>query len=86
VDIRPDYSGMHVCAHLLPDAQPVLSDLEIADKARANGLALRTLSAHCALPDPMQGLLMGFAAFDEQTLSDGVQRLQTTLAELGADP
>lgn len=70
---------MHLC--LSPKAPLIdrLSDLEISRRAERNGLRVSALSAHCVLPEKLQGLLLGYAAFDEDTLSDATDRLITIL-------
>lgn len=79
LDLQPDSSGMHLC--LSPKAPLIdrLSDLEISRRAERNGLRVSALSAHCVLPEKLQGLLLGYAAFDEDTLSDATDRLITIL-------
>ncbi|WP_170403386.1 PLP-dependent aminotransferase family protein [Ruegeria arenilitoris] len=79
LDLEPDSSGMHLC--LSPKAPLVdrMSDLEVSKRADQNGLRVSALSAHCVLPEKLQGLLLGYAAFDEDTLSDAAERLIAAL-------
>jgi GntR family transcriptional regulator/MocR family aminotransferase len=75
LDLQTDSSGMHL--YLAPKASLVnrVSDLEISRQAEEDGLRVSAVSAHCVLPEKMQGLLLGYAAFDEDTLSDAAERL-----------
>ncbi len=76
LDISPDPSGMHICAPLLPKLRSRITDKAIVEAARKEGLHLRALSSHCVLPKPPQGLIFGFAAFDEKALSAATQKLK----------
>ena len=73
-------SGMHLCAFLQPVLAKRVSDTELVSRAGEEGLAPGALSRHCILPDPPQGLLLGFSSFDEDVLSDGAKRLVELLA------
>jgi len=79
LDISPDPSGMHICAPLLPKFSNEITDTAIVDAARKEGLHLRALSSHCVLPNPPQGLILGFAAFDEGMLSEATKRMRQML-------
>lgn len=80
--VSPDPSGMHICAPLRPKLRHVFTDKAIADAAKKEGLHLRALSVHCVLPEPPKGLILGFAAFDERTLSNATQKLTKLLRGL----
>ncbi|MGJ8626395.1 MAG: PLP-dependent aminotransferase family protein [Sulfitobacter sp.] len=82
LDISPDPSGMHICAPLLPKLSHVTTDKGIVDAAMNEGIHLRALSSHCVLPKAPQGLLLGFASFDESALSEAGQRLRRLLLKL----
>lgn len=77
--VRPDPSGMHLCCPLNSERPHRFSDTDIAAVGDANGLALRALSSHSVLRDPPQGLLLGYAAFDDNTLARAAQTLSDTL-------
>lgn len=76
LEARPDPSGMHLC---VPVPAWLVPDTRIAERAQAAGLGLRALSSSAVLPDPPQGLLLGYAGFDENTLSQAAQTLLGTL-------
>lgn len=75
LDLRADSSGMHLCVEFEAHLAGRIRDTDICRKAAENGLRVSALSAHCTLPHKMQGLLLGYAAFDESTLSDAAARL-----------
>lgn len=80
LDILPAPSGMHICAHLR--AKLRARDIDIVDAAQSDGLHVRALSAHCVLPRAPQGLVLGFAAFDEPALADAALRLRKVLRQV----
>jgi GntR family transcriptional regulator/MocR family aminotransferase len=79
LDLQPDSSGMHLCVSAKDPLIARMSDLEISKQADQNGLRVSALSDHCVLPKKLQGLLLGYAAFDEGILSDAAERLITIL-------
>ncbi|WP_254443461.1 PLP-dependent aminotransferase family protein [Ruegeria atlantica] len=79
LNLQPDSSGMHLCVGLQALVADRVSDIEISKRAENIGLRINALSAHCALPEKMQGLLLGYAAFDEDTLSNAAERLISLL-------
>lgn len=82
LDVRPDPSGMHLCCALQEDLAAVASDVMLSRAAAKRNLYLRALSAHSVLPDPPQGVLLGYAAFSEEVLDRAAQTLNEVLAEL----
>ena len=75
LDIQPDPSGMHLCIPLRPKLARRMTDQDICAKAQDHGLRVGALSAHCVLPDKPQALLLGYAAFDDDVLSEAGARL-----------
>lgn len=51
------------------------TDMDIAVAGKEIGLHLRSLSSHAILPNPPQGLILGYAAYDEQLLTDAANKL-----------
>ncbi|MCV3272040.1 MocR-like pyridoxine biosynthesis transcription factor PdxR [Roseobacter sinensis] len=80
LELQPDPSGMHLCCLLRPALRAVRSDAEISAACAAAGLNVRALSSHCVLPDPPQGLLLGYAGFDEETLKAAARTLVDVLS------
>lgn len=68
LDMQPDASGMYLCCALRSDISLEFTDSEISRLATQRRLDVRALSFYSVLPDPPQGLLLGYAAFDEDTL------------------
>ncbi len=71
--LTPDAAGMHLCLPLRPELRA--TDRQVAALASAQGLTVRALSAHAQLPDPPQALLLGYAAFAEETLAVAAKTL-----------
>ncbi|MCA0918828.1 PLP-dependent aminotransferase family protein [Pseudooceanicola nanhaiensis] len=74
--LQADPSGMHLVLPLL-DGQ---EDAALAARASERGIAPRALSSHALLPDGPQGLLLGYAAYEEETLSAAAATLGEVLA------
>lgn len=83
LSIAPDVSGMHICAPLRPGMHSRITDREIVAKAAKGGVRLRALSSHSVLPDPPQGLILGYAAFDDQRLEQAARHLTGLLSSAG---
>lgn len=81
LDLSPDPSGMHICAALRSKLLKTTTDKAITDAAFKEGLHLKALSSHSVLPDPPQGLVLGYAAFNETELSQGAQKLSRLLGQ-----
>jgi len=77
LQVAPDPAGMHLVCPLTP-ACP-LSDHDIARRATRAGLGLRALSAYFDGPDAPQGLVLGYAGFDADTLRDAAATLAAIL-------
>ncbi|MGG7566027.1 PLP-dependent aminotransferase family protein [Rhodovulum sp. DZ06] len=82
LSVAPDPSGMHLVAGLGP-ALAGRTDVEAAAAAGRAGLLVRPLSAAATLPDPPQGLLLGYSAADEEALSGAAASLVSALRALG---
>lgn len=82
LDVRPDPSGMHICASLGQRLLHTVTDQDIVAAAKAQSLHLRALSSHCSLSAPPQGLILGYAAFDETALVPAARRLRQILQGL----
>ncbi len=73
--LAPDPAGMHLCLPLAGG----MDDARIMARARAAGLGLSALSPHAVLPDPPRALLLGYAAHDEDTLTQAAATLTRIL-------
>lgn len=72
---EPSDGGMH-CVFRLNEQY---DDQKIAMTANEQGLGLRPLSYYFDQQQPINGLVIGFAGFNEQQIDQGLQRLQTIL-------
>ena len=82
LDLSPDPAGMHLCARLTPKLAGRITDRHIAARAQERGVFLRALSSHSALPDPPQGLLLGYAGHDEAALGAAAHTLARLLRDI----
>ncbi|MEV8465885.1 PLP-dependent aminotransferase family protein [Fluviibacterium sp. DFM31] len=82
LQVSEDPGGMHLTCPLGPALVGRVQDTEIAQAGTDHGLHLRALSAYSVLPDPPQGLVLGFAAYDEAALTAAATRLLTILHAL----
>lgn len=72
-------AGMHVVVRLRDDRAPAKTDTAIAARALEAGLVLQPLSSYYAGKPRSQGLVLGYAAFDEGVLIDGIRILSEVL-------
>lgn len=74
LEVHPDPAGMHLCVPLRPALAAQTTDQQVSARAAEAGLKVGALSTHSVLPDKPQALLLGYAAFDENTLSAASER------------
>lgn len=79
LDFLPDPAGTHRTALLAPKLKRRMNDLEAVRRARDAGIAVSALSQHYHAGPAKEGLLIGFAAFDEVQIEDGLRRLSRAL-------
>jgi GntR family transcriptional regulator/MocR family aminotransferase len=79
--LAPDEAGMHLVAELLPALAQRMDDRAASRRIAAAGLIASPLSSFYMGPPTRQGLMLGYAAFDEAAIEAGVQRLARALAE-----
>lgn len=82
LDIEADPAGMHLCLPLSAKLANRASDQEISAMAGQAGLQIGALSLHSFSARAPQALLMGYAAFEEDVLSDAAARLIGVLRRL----
>jgi len=80
LEIEPASAGMHLVAGLSPQLAARMNDTEAAARARSTGVAVRALSTYYAGPALRQGLVLGYAGFDDNQISVGAQSLAGALA------
>jgi len=76
---EPAEAGMHLVAHLTPGLRKRMDDVEAANRAAKAGVVAKPLSGYSALAKPAQGLVLGFAAFDEAAIEDAARLLADAL-------
>ena len=82
--LAPDEAGMHLLADPGPDLAPELDDRAIAGLARDQaGVVVLPLSAFYTGPVARQGLVLGYAGYDEAAIDTAVDRLARALTERG---
>ncbi|WP_299154196.1 PLP-dependent aminotransferase family protein [uncultured Tateyamaria sp.] len=79
LDLQADPSGMHLCTPLTAKLSQAASDIEISTAAKSGKLQVEALSSFSVLPDPPEGLLLGYAAFNEAALSHAASGLMDIL-------
>jgi GntR family transcriptional regulator/MocR family aminotransferase len=75
IDAAP--SGLTLLLRLKPDQK----DTDIVRRLERTGIETQSLSGHFAGRNPDQGLLLGFAGFDETELQRAAMRLQGELSK-----
>lgn len=88
ITVPDDPAGMHLCCGLGPALAGRVSDTDLSQMGAAQGLSLRALSSHSVLPEPPQGLVLGYAAYDEAALEQASTALVRLLrqAQPGSAP
>ena len=76
MDLSPDAAGLHMVGWLPPGE----SDRLAAAAAAREGVEVAPLSRYAAAPLAREALLLGYAAFDEGAIREGMQRLARALA------
>lgn len=72
-------AGMQVALHL----RDAFNDQQIVQRAEAQNLEVEALSAFCQAGADYNGLLLGFCAFDEAEMSEGLARLRGVFNQAG---
>ncbi len=81
LELEPASAGMHLVANFHRKLARRMSDKEASQRADTAGLTARSLSAFYAGKALRQGLILGYAGFDDDALIDGVRRLAAALKE-----
>lgn len=76
---EPAPAGMQLVARLSPGLARRMNDSEAARRARAAGVTTPALSAFFAGPPTRQGLVLGFAGFDDGAIDAAAARLGRAL-------
>ena len=76
--VTPAEAGMHLIAHLATS----MRDTAVQQIADSNAVAVTALSHYYQTEQAQQGLLMGYAAFDQRQIQQGIQRLARALTSM----
>ncbi len=76
---KPDPAGMHLIAKLTPDLAGRMTDRDVEARGAEAGVIARALSNYYTEGPPQQGLVLGYAGFDEAALAAGVAKLAAAL-------
>jgi GntR family transcriptional regulator/MocR family aminotransferase len=74
-------AGLHALALLGPASGGIHDDTALEARCEEMGLGVLALSSFYRGTSKQQGLLLGFAAFEEQELAEGVRRLASVILE-----
>jgi GntR family transcriptional regulator/MocR family aminotransferase len=78
LDVTAAKAGMHLIGWL-PDG---FSDREVSRRAAEAGLNLAPISAYCINQKLRDGLLLGYTAYDEKHIRQGMKKLARVLTEI----
>ena len=79
LNAAPDPAGMHVIARLTPELMARMTDREVEARGVKAGVVARALSSYYAEGPRQQGLVLGYAGFEETAIESGVERLAGAL-------
>ncbi len=77
--LSPDEAGLHLVARLTPALGRRMSDTQAAARAAGAGVAVSALSGYAVEAQCDPGLLLGYAAVQEDAIEDSVIRLAKAL-------
>ncbi|MDT5270188.1 MAG: GntR family transcriptional regulator / MocR family aminotransferase [Acidobacteriota bacterium] len=78
LEVAPAKAGMHLIGWL-PDG---VSDREVSRRAAEAGLNLAPVSAYCINQKLRSGLLLGYTAYDEKHIRQGMKKLARVLTDI----
>jgi GntR family transcriptional regulator/MocR family aminotransferase len=81
LEVAPAKAGMHLIGWL-PEG---VSDREVSRRAAEAGLNLAPVSAYCFNQKLTGGLLLGYTAYDEKHIRQGMKKLARVLTEIACD-
>lgn len=77
----PQDAGIHLIADIAPGLLEFFRDVDLAKLAELAGVFVRPLSSLCFGPQQRQGLILGFAAFDEQEIEAALKNLASAFRQ-----
>jgi GntR family transcriptional regulator/MocR family aminotransferase len=79
LDLEPAPAGMHLIARLAPTLADRMDDAEASARAEAAGITALPLSSYFAGKPTRQGLVLGYAGFEEEAIRNAVAALRDAL-------
>ena len=79
LEVEPAPAGMHLVARLTPQLAQRMDDAEASRRATQAGITALALSSYYAGTATQQGLVLGYAGFEESAIEDGAARLRDAL-------
>lgn len=80
--VEPAPAGMHLIADFLPILADRMSDVEAARRADANGVTVQPLSSYYSSQPHREGLVLGYAGYDETQINSSLDALREALDRL----
>ena len=80
LDIQADEAGMHLIAWPGPALKQPMDDIRVSRAANGDGVMTMPLSTSFVGKPMRQGLMLGYAAHDEDAIMAGAKRLSETIA------
>ena len=82
LSLAPTAAGMHVVADLSPQLSRRYSDQEIAAVLRQAGVLTSPLSDYYTASPPRRALLLGFAGFSEEDITQAARKIRSVLEKV----
>jgi len=82
LSLAPTAAGMHVVADLSPQLSRRYSDQEIAAVLRQAGVLTSPLSDYYTANPPRRALLLGFAGFSEEDITQAARKIRSVLEKV----
>ena len=82
LSLAPTAAGMHVVADLSPQLSRRYSDQEIAAVLRQAGVLTSPLSDYYTADPPRRALLLGFAGFSEEDITQAARKIRSVLEKV----
>ncbi len=79
IEFEPAGGGMHLVGKISEALKNKKSDVEICEMALLAGVVLQPLSANYSGPNIQQGIIAGYAGFNQEEISQAVHRLARAL-------
>lgn len=82
INAEPVAAGMHLIATLAPEVSGRILDYDLAALAKQSGVSVAALSSYYVGDRQQQGLVMGFAGFNDSEIITGVKTLSSVTKQI----